>query len=173
MKLSQTLFAIAAFAGLFSAIQTPAQAGSELTTSYSNQLQLVVNPAVASVEARGANISMSGSGLTAVVLPIITVAGATTPGTAAVAIDTGVIGGLTAQSFTYSQSAYSADIKATGTTLSSTITTPAFGIQSLTNGGIAGTLAGTIDNQSNGTVTAGGAGTVGVLTQTGSMSVFR
>lgn len=172
MRFTPILIASAGLASLLPMLQSPAQAGTEVNTTYSNQLQLVVNPAMAEVEAKGAEVSMSGSGLTAVVLPTIA-AGVTTPGTAAVALSNPTDLNSSSQSFTYAQSAYDADLNATGTVLNDAIVTPAFGIQDLTNGGVAATLAGTIDSPNSGTVTAGGAGTIGILTQSASLSVFR
>ena len=174
MKIQALFVTAAAIAlGSVAVASAPAHAGNEISTNYSNQVQLIVNPAAARVEARGAAVSMSGSGLSAITtLPSIA-AGVATPGVA-------TLDPLSAgESFTYAQSANNADLVNTGTVLSSSITTPGFSVQELTNGGVASdiltgaSLTGTIDSPNNGRVTAGGAGTAGILTQSASLSVFR
>lgn len=167
MKVKALLVASAAMvSGVFSIATSPAYAGPAVTNQYSTQLQLIVQPAKNEVEAKGANVSVSGSNLGAVTLPTLDATGAITAGTAGAPTD--------GSTFSYNASSYVLDA-VSATTLDNTtgtIASPAYGIQNITVGGTAGTLAGTITNIGTGTVTAGGQGTVGVLSQTGSMSVF-
>ncbi|MFB2921814.1 MULTISPECIES: hypothetical protein [Aerosakkonema] len=167
MKVKALLVASAAvLGGAFSIATSSAYAGPAVTNQYTTQLQLIVQPAQNQTEAKGANVSVSGSNLGAVTLPTLNATGAITAGTAAAPTD--------GSTFSYNASSYVLDA-VSATTLDSTsgtIAGPAYGIQNITVGGTAGTLAGTVSSIGTGTVTAGGQGTVGVLSQTGSMSVF-
>jgi ABC-type spermidine/putrescine transport system permease subunit II len=165
----KTLF-LAAAAALVAA---PAMAG-DITSTHSVQTVLGVDALSVKNERKASSVSTAGENVTVTSLPSL---GAGAAGTA-VATTAGVTAGLaTAGSpFSYSESAFA------GATASAMTPTVAAGavtalgaadVQTVTNGGVAGTLAGTNLATGVATITAGGAGTQATLTRSNTLSVFQ
>ncbi len=165
-------FALAA-SGLAMAMAVPAHA-QLITNSHATQVTLTVAPASFESTARTSSSSMSGSGLGAVVLPVIGATGTITAGTAAA--------GPTGGAFSFSQSVADEDTVATVAVSGSSVTAPAYSNHSVQVGGTTASLAGAASSN-NGftttagldgiTVVAGGAGTTASVLQQNSVSVFK
>jgi hypothetical protein len=143
-------------------VVTPAQA--DLVHQIQSSVQLTVNDAASQIQRGGSSYSISGNGVS------------TTDGTTA-----GVVGGLgtvtngvpaltsvtasqvtSGNAFSFSQSYTEADSTSTSTTslTNSAVTAlPLWQTSTVTSGGTAGSLAGTVTSAGALTVTAGGAGT--------------
>lgn len=141
-----------------------APAKADITHKIQSSIQLNVDAAASAATRIGSSYSVSGSGVS------------TTDGTTS-----GVVGGLgsatngipslttitasqatSGNSFSFSQSYLEGDSNATtSTSVTSGVvgSLPLFGNTTTTSGGVAGTLAGTIDSAHGLTITAGGAGT--------------
>jgi hypothetical protein len=165
-------FALAA-SGLVAAMAMPAHA-QLITNSHATQVTLTVEPATFESTARTSSSSMSGSGIGAVVLPVIGATGTITAGTAAA--------GPTGGAFSFSQSVADEDTVATVTVSGSTVTAPQYANISVQVGGTTGSLAGAASSN-NGfttsagldgiTVVAGDAGTSASVLQQNSVTVFK
>jgi len=134
-----------------------APAHADLTHKISSSVQLTVDAAASQATRIGSSYSVSGSNVSA------TLGGLTAPsGTAAATMNAGTYTQTTAGSaFNFSESFTAGDSIPSGTTVSSGVvpSLPAFGNVTTTAGGVAGSLAGTIDSAGVMSLTAGGAGT--------------
>ena len=134
-----------------------APAYADITHKISTSVQLTVDAAASQATRLGSTYSVSGSNVSA------TFGGLTAPsGTAAATINSGTYTQTTdGSSFSFSESFISGDAIPTGTTVTNGVapSLPAFGSVTTTAGGVAGTLAGTINSAGVMSLTAGGAGT--------------
>ncbi|MBU6230045.1 MAG: hypothetical protein KGQ93_10170 [Cyanobacteria bacterium REEB459] len=165
-------FALAA-SGLAMAMAVPAHA-QLITNNHATQVTLTVAPATVESTARTSSSSMSGSGLGAVVLPVIGATGTITAGTAAA--------GPTGGAFSFSQSVADEDTVATVAVSGSTVTPPTYSNHIVQVGGTKDTLAGAASSNNGFTTTAGldgivvvagGAGTTASVLQQNSVTVFK
>ena len=134
----------------------PAQA--DVITKFSSSVQLTVDAAASQATRIGSTYSVSGSNVSA------TLGGLTAPASAtdAATMNSGTYTQTTAGSaFSFTETFNQGDAIPTGTTVTSGVAAslPAFGSVTTTSGGVAGSLAGTIDSTRNISLTAGGAGT--------------
>jgi hypothetical protein len=146
--------ALIAFGMLLMAAPAHADITSKMTTS----VQLTVDAAASQATRLGSSYSVSGSNVSA------TFGGLTAPvsATAAATMNSGTYTQTTAGSaFSFTETFNSGDAIPTGTTVTSGVapSLPAFGSVTTTAGGVAGSLAGTIDSAGVMSLTAGGAGT--------------
>ena len=150
---------------LFGMLLMTAPAHADITTKFSSSVQLTVDAAASQATRIGHSFTTSGNGVS------------TTDGTNAGVVGnavlmtsdgfTGASSVVTASqatsgnSFSYSASYTQGDAIPTGTTVTSGVVSslPAFGSVTTTAGGVAGSLAGTIDSAHTVSLTAGGAGT--------------
>jgi hypothetical protein len=134
-----------------------APANADLITKHSTSVQLTVDAAASQATRLGSSYSVSGSNVSA------TLGGLTAPsGTAAATMNAGTYSQTTdGSAFSFSETFNQGDAIPTGTTVSSGVAAslPAFGSVTTTSGGVAGSLAGTIDSAGVMSLTAGGAGT--------------
>ena len=135
-----------------------APAHADITHKISTSVQLTVDAAASQATRLGSTYSVSGSNVSA------TLGGLTAPAsaTAAATMNSGTYTQTTAGSaFSFSESFNLGDAIPSGTTVSSGVaaTLPAFGSVTTTSGGVAGSLAGTVDSAGAMSLTAGGAGT--------------
>jgi hypothetical protein len=134
-----------------------APAHADLITKHSSSVQLTVDAAASQATRLGSTYSVSGSNVSA------TLGGLTAPsGTAAATMNAGTYSQTTdGSAFSFSETFNQGDAIPTGTTVSSGVAAslPAFGSVTTTSGGVAGSLAGTIDSAGVMSLTAGGAGT--------------
>jgi hypothetical protein len=136
-----------------------APAHADITTKFSSSIQLTVDAAASQATRLGSSYSVSGSNVSA------TLGGLTAPASAtdAATFNAGTYTQFTDGSadFSFSQTFTPGDAVPTGTTVTSGVvpSLPAFGNVTTTAGGVAGSLAGTIDSTRNVSLTAGGAGT--------------
>jgi len=142
----------------FGMLLMAAPAHADLTHKISTSVQLTVDAAASQATRIGSTYSVSGSNVSA------TLGGLTAPAsaTAAATMNAGTYTQTTAGSaFNFSESFTAGDAVPTGTTVSSGVvpSLPAFGNVTTTAGGVAGSLAGTIDSAGVMSLTAGGAGT--------------
>ena len=136
-------------------MSTPANA--DVITKFSSSVQLSVDASASQATRIGSTYSSSGQNVTA------TLGGLTAPsGSAAATMNVGTYTQTTPGSaFNFSESFTSGDSVPTGTTVTSGVvpSLPSFGTVTTTAGGVAGSLAGTIDSAGVMSLTAGGAGT--------------
>ena len=135
-----------------------APAHANLTHKISSSVQLTVDASASQATRLGSTYSVSGSNVSA------TLGGLTAPAsaTAAATMNSGTYTQTTdGSAFSFSESFNSGDAIPTGTTVTSGVapSLPAFGSVTTTAGGVAGSLAGTIDSAGVMSLTAGGAGT--------------
>ena len=135
-----------------------APAHADITTKFSSSIQLTVDASASQATRIGSTYSVSGSNVSA------TLGGLTAPASAtdAATMNGGTYTQTTAGTdFNFSQSFTGGDAIPTGTTVTSGVVAslPAFGSVTTTAGGVAGSLAGTIDSAHTVSLTAGGAGT--------------
>jgi hypothetical protein len=134
-----------------------APAHADITHKISTSVQLTVDAAASQATRIGSSYSVSGSNVSA------TLGGLTAPsGTAAATMNAGTYTQTTAgDAFNFSESFTAGDAIPTGTTVTSGVvpSLPAFGNVTTTAGGVAGSLAGTINSAGIMSLTAGGAGT--------------
>jgi len=135
-----------------------APANADLITKHSTSVQLTVDAAASQATRLGSSYSVSGSNVSA------TFGGLTAPAwaTAAATMNSGTYTQTTAGSaFSFTETFNSGDAIPSGTTVTSGVapSLPAFGSVTTTAGGVAGSLAGTIDSAGTMSLTAGGAGT--------------
>ena len=143
---------------LFGMLLMAAPANADLITKHSTSVQLTVDAAASQATRLGSSYSVSGSNVSA------TLGGLTAPvsATAAATMNSGTYTQTTAGSaFSFTETFNSGDAIPTGTTVTSGVvpSLPAFGSVTTTAGGVAGSLAGTIDSAGTMSITAGGAGT--------------
>jgi len=142
----------------FGMLMVAAPAHADLTHKISTSVQLTVDAAASQATRIGSSYSVSGSNVSA------TLGGLTAPASASAAatMNAGTYTQTTAGSaFNFSESFTAGDSIPTGTTITSGVvpSLPAFGNVTTTAGGVAGSLAGTIDSAGVMSLTAGGAGT--------------
>tara|TARA_E500000318_G_scaffold16951_2_gene17208 strand:+ start:1059 stop:1556 length:498 start_codon:yes stop_codon:yes gene_type:complete len=146
---------------------------AEITSRIVDSIQLTVEgPAVQSTRI-GSNYAVSGSNITATTLGGLTGSTATAPAT----ISAGTYEVTTdGQAFTFSESQIVGDTVVTSQTALSggqTTTPNIYGETITSQGGTAGTLAGTLSPTGIPTITAGGAGSTGIGQRTVELSVFN
>ena len=154
-------------------LATPAMAG-DITSVHSVQTVLGVDALSVKNERLGSSVSVAGENITVTSLPSL---GAGAAGVA-VATTAGVNAGLaTAGSpFSYSESGFAGSTAADMTPTVATGALTALGaadVQTVVNGGVAGTLAATNVGTGVATITSGGAGTQATLTRSNTLSVFN
>ena len=134
-----------------------APAHADITHKISSSVQLTVDAAASQATRLGSTYSVSGSNVSA------TLGGLTAPsGSAAATMTAGTYTQTTdGSAFSFSESFNAGDAIPTGTTVTSGVAAslPAFGSVTTTSGGVAGSLAGTINSAGTMSLTAGGAGT--------------
>jgi len=155
-------------------VAAPAFAG-DITSVHSVQTVLGVDALSVKNERNGSSVSVAGENITVTSLPSL---GAGAAG-AAVTTTAGVNAGLaTAGSpFSYSESAFAGSsavaIAPNYDIVTGTLNSIGLGdTQTVTNGGLAGTLAATNVGTGVATIVAGGAGTSATLTRSNTLSVF-
>jgi len=148
-------YTLAFIALLGMSVALPAKA--DITTKFSSSVQLTVDAAASQATRIGSTYSSSGSNVSA------TLGGLTAPsGSAAATMNAGTYSQTTdGSAFSFSETFNSGYAIPTGTTVSSGVvgTLPAFGSVTTTAGGVAGSLAGSVDSSHTMSLTAGGAGT--------------
>lgn len=135
-----------------------APAHADITHKISTSVQLTVDAAASQATRLGSTYSVSGSNVSA------TLGGLTAPAsaTAAATMSSGTYTQTTdGSAFSFSESFLQGDAIPSGTTITSGVAAslPAFGSVTTTSGGVAGSLAGSIDSAGTMSLTAGGAGT--------------
>ena len=135
-----------------------APAHADITHKISTSVQLTVDAAASQATRLGSTYSVSGSNVSA------TLGGLTAPAsaTAAATMSSGTYSQTTdGSAFSFSEAFTLGDAIPTGTTVTSGVAAslPAFGSVTTTSGGVAGSLAGTINSAGTMSLTAGGAGT--------------
>jgi hypothetical protein len=142
---------------LFGMLLMAAPANADLITKHSTSVQLTVDAAASQATRLGSSYSVSGSNVSA------TLGGLTAPsGAAAATMNAGTYSQTTdGSAFSFSETFNSGDAIPSNTTITSGVapSLPAFGSVTTTAGGVAGSLAGTIDSAGTMALTAGGAGT--------------
>ena len=136
-----------------------APAHADLITKHSTSVQLTVDAAASQATRLGSSYSVSGSNISATSLGGLT---APASATAAATMNAGTYTQTTAGSaFSFTETFNQGDAIPSNTTITSGVapSLPAFGSVTTTAGGVAGTLAGTIDSAGVMSLTAGGAGT--------------
>ena len=142
----------------FGMLLMAAPANADLITKHSTSVQLTVDAAASQATRLGSTYSVSGSNISA------TLGGLTAPASAtdAATMNAGTYTQTTAGSaFSFTETFNQGDAIPSNTTITSGVapSLPAFGSVTTTAGGVAGTLAGTIDSAGVMSLTAGGAGT--------------
>jgi len=141
----------------FGMLLMAAPANADLITKHSTSVQLTVDAAASQATRLGSSYSVSGSNVSA------TLGGLTAPsGSAAATMNSGTYTQTTAGSaFSFTETFNQGDAIPSNTTITSGVapSLPAFGSVTTTAGGVAGSLAGTIDSAGVMSLTAGGAGT--------------
>jgi hypothetical protein len=142
---------------LFGMLLMAAPANADLITKHSTSVQLTVDAAASQATRLGSSYSVSGSNVSA------TLGGLTAPsGTAAATMNSGTYSQTTdGSAFSFTETFNQGDAIPSNTTITSGVapSLPAFGSVTTTAGGVAGSLAGTIDSAGTMALTAGGAGT--------------
>ena len=143
---------------LFGMVLMAAPANADLITKHSTSVQLTVDAAASHATSLGSSYSVSGSNVSA------TLGGLTAPvsATAAATMNAGTYTQTTdGSAFSFTETFNQGDAIPTGTTVTSGVapSLPAFGSVTTTAGGVAGSLAGTINSAGTMSLTAGGAGT--------------
>ena len=135
-----------------------APAHADLTHKITTSVQLTVDAAASQATRLGSSYSVSGNNVSA------TLGGLTAPASASAAatMNAGTYSQTTdGSAFSFTEAFNLGDSIPTGTTVSSGVAAslPAFGSVTTTSGGVAGSLAGTINSAGTMSLTAGGAGT--------------
>jgi len=142
---------------LFGMLLMAAPANADLITKHSTSVQLTVDAAASQATRLGSSYSVSGSNVSA------TLGGLTAPsGAAAATMNSGTYSQTTdGSAFSFTETFNQGDAIPSNTTITSGVapSLPAFGSVTTTAGGVAGSLAGTIDSAGTMALTAGGAGT--------------
>lgn len=143
---------------LFGMFLMAAPAHADITHKLSSSVQLTVDSAASQATRIGSTYSVSGSNITPSTVGGL---GSLTSGTAVGYTPTAY--GLTTDgsAYTFTETFIEGDDVPSATTVSSGVvgSLPAFGTVTTTSGGVAGTLAGTINSAGTMSLTAGGAGT--------------
>lgn len=143
---------------LFGMILMTAPAHADITHKLSTSVQLTVDAAASQATRIGSTYSVSGSNITPSTVGGL---GSLTSGTAVGYTPTAY--GLTTDgsAYTFTETFIEGDDVPSATTVSSGVvgSLPAFGTVTTTSGGVAGSLAGTINSAGTMSLTAGGAGT--------------
>lgn len=145
---------------LMGMLMLTAPAHADITSRMSTSVQLTVDSAASQASRMGSTYAVSGNNITAG-----TFGGITAPSTTSAAATQiqGAYSVTTAGSaFSFSEGfVYGDAVNTAGTSVSSGVvpSLPAFGNVTTTSGGVAGTLAGSIDSAGVMSLTAGGAGT--------------
>ena len=143
---------------LFGMILMAAPAHADITHKLSSSVQLTVDSAASQATRIGSTYSVSGSNITPSTVGGL---GSLTSGTAVGYTPTAY--GLTTDgsAYTFTETFIEGDDVPSATTVSSGVvgSLPAFGTVTTTSGGVAGSLAGTINSAGTMSLTAGGAGT--------------
>ena len=143
---------------LFGMILMAAPAHADITHKLSSSVQLTVDTAASQATRIGSTYSVSGSNITPSTVGGL---GSLTSGTAVGYTPTAY--GLTTDgsAYTFTETFIEGDDVPSATTVSSGVvgSLPAFGTVTTTSGGVAGSLAGTINSAGTMSLTAGGAGT--------------
>ena len=143
---------------LFGMILMAAPAHADITHKLSTSVQLTVDAAASQATRIGSTYSVSGSNITPSTVGGL---GSLTSGTAVGYTPTAY--GLTTDgsAYTFTETFIEGDDVPSATTVSSGVvgSLPAFGTVTTTSGGVAGSLAGTINSAGTMSLTAGGAGT--------------
>jgi hypothetical protein len=143
----------------FVMILMTAPAHADITTKLSTSVQLTVDAAASQATRLGSSYSVSGSNISASTLGGLTAPGSTT---AAATLSAGSYSQTTdGSAFSFTEAFNAGDAIPSNTTITSGVapSLPAFGSVTTTAGGVAGTLAGSIDSAGSMSLTAGGAGT--------------
>ena len=134
-----------------------APAHADLTHKISSSVQLTVDASASQATRLGSTYSVSGSNVSA------TLGGLTAPsGSAAATMNAGTYSQTTdGSAFSFTETFNQGDAIPSNTTITSGVapSLPAFGSVTTTAGGVAGSLAGTINSAGTMSLTAGGAGT--------------
>ena len=143
---------------LFGMLLMAAPAHADLTHKISSSVQLTVDASASQATRLGSTYSVSGSNVSA------TLGGLTAPASAtdAATMNSGTYTQTTdGSAFSFSETFNGGDAIPTGTTVTSGVvpSLPTFGNTTTSAGGVAGSLAGTIDSAGTMSLTAGGAGT--------------
>lgn len=156
-------------------------AHADITHKLTQSAQISVDQAYSSATRLGSTYSVSGSNVT----PSVTSGGSTTSGAIGglnlSSITDGVPGltdtaftqGTTGESFSLTESYVEADTipSATAVSTGNVTSLPAFGSVVTGSGGVAGSLAATASAAGDITITAGGAGTSGILSNSQSIEI--
>ena len=142
----------------FGMLLMAAPAHANITTKLTTSVQLTVDASASQATRLGSSYSVSGSNVSA------TLGGLTAPASASAAatMNAGTYSQTTdGGAFSFTETFNSGDAIPTGTTITSGVapSLPAFGSVTTTAGGVAGSLAGTINSAGVMSLTAGGAGT--------------
>jgi len=142
----------------FGMLLMAAPAHADITTKFSSSVQLTVDAAASQATRIGSTYSMSGSNVTATLGGLTAPASATDAATMNAGTYTQTTSGV---DINFSESWTQGDAIPSNTTITSGVapSLPAFGSVTTTAGGVAGSLAGSIDSAGVMSVTAGGAGT--------------
>lgn len=134
-----------------------APANADVITKFSSSVQLTVDAAASQATRIGSTYASSGENVTA------TLGGLTAPsGSAAATMNAGTYTQTTSGgAYNFSETFLSGDSIPSGTTVNSGVvpSLPAFGNVTTTAGGVAGSLAGSVNSSHSMSLTAGGAGT--------------
>jgi hypothetical protein len=135
-----------------------APANADLITKHTSSVQLTVDAAASQATRLGSTYSVSGSNVSATLGGLSAPASATAAATMSSGTYTQTTDGA---SFNFTETFNQGDAIPTGTTVTSGVapSLPAFGSVTTTSGGVAGSLAGSIDSAHTISLTAGGAGT--------------
>lgn len=134
---------------------------ADITHKIQSSVQLTVDGAASQASRIGSTLAVSGSNVTLNTAPVL---GTLSAGNA-VGYTPGEYSITTAgDAFSYSESFIEGDATPTATSVSSGVVTslPMLGNTTTTSGGVAGSLAGTIDSGGELSITAGGAGTTAI-----------
>jgi len=143
----------------FGMILMTAPAHADITSQMTTSIQLTVDAAASQATRLGSSYSVTGSNVTASTLGGITApASATAAGTLSAGSYSQTTDG---SAFNFTETFNQGDAIPSSTTITSGVapTLPAFGSVTTTAGGVAGTLAGSVDSAGIMSITAGGAGT--------------
>ena len=154
-------------------IMSPVSA-AEITSRITDSVQLTVDGPTVQSTRIGSSYSVSGSNISVSTLGGLTGASVTAPAT----VSAGSYSiGTDEQAFTFSETTNVGDVAVTSQSALATsghVTTPnIYGDSIQTQGGTAGTLAGTLSPIGISTVTAGGPGTTAIGQRTVELSVFK
>jgi len=143
----------------FGMILMTAPAYADITSQMTTSIQLTVDAAASQATRLGSSYSVTGSNVSASTMGGLTAPGSTT---AAATLSAGSYSQTTdGSAFSFTEVFNAGDAIPSNTTITSGVapSLPAFGSVTTTAGGVAGTLAGSVDSAGIMSITAGGAGT--------------